>query len=119
MMLDAVLRMPPEIWCNEEFNKQQRYSRYLQAADELEKLRTELDQTNAFLKQVADACQEAECGNTKLRAEIAKARAEERARCAKECAVEEFIWDVGGLHWSGALAARFCADRILALKDDR
>ena len=39
IMLNAVLRMPPELWSNEPLDIMQRHSRYVEAADELDRLR--------------------------------------------------------------------------------
>lgn len=40
-MLHGVLRMPPELWTNTPIDIQQRHSRYLEASDELARLRAE------------------------------------------------------------------------------
>lgn len=39
VMLDAILRMPPELWNGDNFDVIQRHSRYVQAADEIQALR--------------------------------------------------------------------------------
>jgi len=44
MMLDAVLRMPPDAWSGDPLDTLQRHARYVQAADELAALRAERDE---------------------------------------------------------------------------
>ena len=38
LMLQAVLRMPTELWSGDDLDVSQRYHRYMQAADELNRL---------------------------------------------------------------------------------
>ena len=39
----GVLRMPPELWRDDDLDKRQRHARYVQAADEIEALRAEVE----------------------------------------------------------------------------
>lgn len=41
VMEQAILRMPPECWSNDVLDQRQRHARYVQAADDLERLRAE------------------------------------------------------------------------------
>ncbi|KAB0668958.1 hypothetical protein F6V30_14060 [Oryzomonas sagensis] len=54
IMLEAVLRMPIELWNNGPIDQMQRHSRYIQAADEIARLRaqvSELTKERDALKQ--------------------------------------------------------------------
>jgi len=42
VMLLGVLRMPPELWRDDPIDVMQRYGRYKQAADEIERLRDDI-----------------------------------------------------------------------------
>ncbi len=41
VMLFGVLRMPPELWQDSEIDKRQRYARYVEAADRIDRLTAE------------------------------------------------------------------------------
>lgn len=45
----GVLRMPPDLWSDDPLDQHQRYSRYVQAADEIEALRAEVERLRGFL----------------------------------------------------------------------
>lgn len=49
-ILFGVLRMPPELWRDDDFDKRQRHARYVQAADEIEALRAECERLRAELE---------------------------------------------------------------------
>lgn len=46
-ILFGVLRMPPELWRDDDFDKRQRHARYVQAANEIEALRAEVERLRA------------------------------------------------------------------------
>jgi hypothetical protein len=50
VMLIGVLRMPPETWADDPISVTQRYSRYQQAADRIEKQQKLLDTMDEILK---------------------------------------------------------------------
>ena len=50
IMLNAVLRMPPELWSNEPLDIMQRHSRYVEAADELDRLRAIEEMLTRYLR---------------------------------------------------------------------
>ena len=48
----GVLRMPPELWRDDELDKRQRHARYVQAADEIEALRAECERLREKVEQI-------------------------------------------------------------------
>ena len=54
VMLIGVLRMPPELWRGDQPDVMQRYGRYQQAADEIERLRAALEQIARYPQTRAD-----------------------------------------------------------------
>jgi hypothetical protein len=53
-MLVAVLRMPPQLWVESPFDKRQRHSRYLEAADRIENDAAEIDRLREEINDLKD-----------------------------------------------------------------
>ena len=51
-MLIGVLRMPPELWDGSELDKFQRHSRYIEAADTIERMEAVLADKDALIKSL-------------------------------------------------------------------
>lgn len=54
-MLEAVLRMPPNLWSGSEIDVMQRHSRYVQAAEELASLKQQLAEAKQETKELRNA----------------------------------------------------------------
>lgn len=88
-ILFGVLRMPPAIWGNDEMDKIQRYARYLEAADEIDRLRAEVERlTVDGIHSCHDQCPRIACVQ---RREI------ERLRAALTYLLENCSDDLGPL----------------------